>query len=164
LTLERETEKTMTGSGAGKEWRYTVVGTTRAAPEVVWPLLGEAERWKEWSFMTRAYLLRQGSPDRNGVGAWRRFAVGPFGSCEEVVEYEPPSHLGYEARKGIPVKAYRADVRLAPCGSGTAITWTAALVPKIPGTGRLVLAFTYGFAKLFTRELVRHADGLALNA
>src|ERR1039458_850434 len=88
---------------------------------VVWPLIGEAERWKDWSFMTRTYLLREGSPDRNGVGALRRFAVGPFGSCEEVVEFEPPSHLGYVARKGIPVKSYRGDIRLAPDGDGTVV-------------------------------------------
>ena len=127
-------------------------------------MIGEAERWKDWSFMTRTYLLREGSPDRNGVGALRRFAVGPFGSCEEVVEFEPPSHLGYVARKGIPVKSYRGDIRLAPDGDGTVITWTASMVPKIPGTGRLVLEYTHRYAKLFARELVRHANGLVQNA
>ena len=154
----------MIESGSEKVWRYRVERTTLAAPDVVWPFIGEVERWKDWSFMTGSYLLREGSPDRNGVGALRRYAAGPFGSCEEVVEFEPPWRLGYVARKGIPVKAYRADIRLAPRGSGTAITWTASLVPKIPGTGRLLLEFTRGFARIFTKELVRWTDGLARNS
>ena len=85
--------------------------------------------------MTRTFLLREGSPDPDGVGALRRFAVGPFGSCEEVVEFEPLTHLGYVARKGIPVRSYRADIVLRPDGAGTAITWTASLTPLVPGTG-----------------------------
>jgi len=90
----------------------------------------------------------------------RRFAVGPFGSCEEVVEFEPPTHLGYVARKGIPVRSYRADIVLRPDGGGTAITWTASLTPLVPGTGALVLASTRGCVQLFARELVRYADRL----
>jgi uncharacterized protein YndB with AHSA1/START domain len=147
-------------SGDERLWRYRVERGTAAPPAVVWPLIGEAEKWREWSFMTRTYLLREGAADRKGVGALRRFAVGRFGSCEEVVEYEPPLHLGCVARKGIPVKAYRRDIRLAPDGAGTSITWTATMVPKIPGTGRLVLEYTHRNAKLFAKELVRHADRL----
>jgi Polyketide cyclase / dehydrase and lipid transport len=126
----------------------------------VWPLVGEAARWKEWSFMTRTYLMREGTPTPDGVGALRRFAVGPFGSCEEVVEFDPPSHLGYEGRKGIPARRYRGDIFLRPDGDGTAITWTGWLEPILPGTGGLALAYTRTFARLFTKELVRYADGL----
>jgi hypothetical protein len=153
------------GTGASAQppvgrWRYQVLGFTTAPPSVLWPLIGEAARWKEWSFLTKTYLLRAGTPVPDGVGALRRFGVGPFGSCEEVVEFEPPTHLGYAARKGIPVRSYRADIVLRAEGTGTAITWTASLQPIVPGTGALVLAFTRGFASLFTRELVRYADRL----
>lgn len=111
--------------------------------------------------MTRTFLLREGAPVPDGVGALRRFAVGPFGSCEEVVEFDPPTHLGYVARKGIPVRRYRGDIMLRAEGTGTAITWTASLEPLVPGTGALVLAYTRGYARLFARQLVRYADRLA---
>jgi hypothetical protein len=110
--------------------------------------------------MTRTYLLREGTPTADGVGALRRFAVGPFGSCEEVVEFDPPNHLGYEARKGVPARRYRGDIFLRPEGDGTAITWTGSIEPIVRGTGGLGLAFTRTFARLFTKELVRYADGL----
>jgi len=147
-------------SSGGGRWHYKVLAYSTAPPSTVWPLIGEAARWKEWAFLTRTFLLREGSPDPDGVGALRRFAVGPFGSCEEVVEFEPLTHLGYVARKGIPVRSYRADVVLRPDGAGTAITWTASLTPLVPGTGALILAFTRGCAQLFARELVRYANRL----
>ncbi len=56
-------------------WRYEVRAVTAAPQATVWPLVGEAARWRDWSFMTRTYLLREGSPDPDGVGALRRFAV-----------------------------------------------------------------------------------------
>ena len=95
------------------------------------------------------------------MGALRRFAVGPVGSSEEVVEYEPPTHLGYVARTGIPVRHYRADIVLRVEGTGTAIAWRGSLEPLLPGTGWLVLAFIRGFARLLARELVRYADRMA---
>jgi hypothetical protein len=144
----------------GDRWCYEISAHCRATPTTVWPLVGEAARWKEWSFMTRTYLMREGTPAPDGVGALRRFAVGPFGSCEEVVEFDPPSHLGYEARKGIPARRYRGDIFLRPDGDGTAITWTGSLEPILRGTGGLALSYTRTFARLFTRELVRYADGL----
>jgi hypothetical protein len=142
-------------------WRYEVLARSTAPPTTVWPLIGEAARWKEWSFMTRTFLLREGAPVPDGVGGLRRFAVGPFGSCEEVVEFDPPTHLGYVARKGIPVRRYRGDIMLRAEGTGTAITWTASLEPLVPGTGALVRAYTRGYARLFARQLVRYADRLA---
>jgi Polyketide cyclase / dehydrase and lipid transport len=111
--------------------------------------------------MTRTYLLREGTPAPDGVGALRRFAVGPFGSREEVVEFDPPGHLAYEARKGIPARRYRGDIFLGSDGEGTAITWTGSLEPIVRGTGVLALAYTRTFARLFMRELVRYADRLA---
>jgi hypothetical protein len=150
-------------SSSGR-WRYELRARSAAPPAVLWPLVGQAARWKEWSFMTRTFLLREGTPEPDGVGALRRFAVGPFGSREEVVQFEPPTHLGYVVRKGIPVRSYRADVVLRAQDGGTTITWSASLEPLIPGTGALMLAYTRGCARLFARELVRYADGLANTA
>jgi Polyketide cyclase / dehydrase and lipid transport len=145
----------------GDRWRYEVSGHCQAPPSVVWPLIGEAARWKDWSFMTRTYLTREGVPAPDGVGALRRFGVGPFGSSEEVVDFDPPNHLGYEARKGIPARRYRGDIFLRPDGEGTSITWTGSIEPSLPGTGGLALAYVHTFARLFVKQLVRYADRLA---
>lgn len=142
-------------------WLFKVEARTRAAPSQVWPLLGEAERWKDWSFLTSTFLMREGAPDPNGLGALRRLARGRFGSSEEVVAWDPPGHLGYVARKGLPVRGYRADVRLTPDGAGTAVTWTGSVVPLVPGTGALVLMYTRGFVRRFASELTRFTDRLA---
>jgi hypothetical protein len=130
---------------------------------VVWPLVGEAARWKEWSWMTRTFLLRPGQPDPDGVGALRRFAVGPSGSREEVVEWDPPHHLGYIAVSGLPVRRYRADVDLRTDGDGTLVTWRGSFDTLVPGTGapmRLILRrMTHGFA----RRVCRHAERTTLS-
>lgn len=140
----------------GRALRYEVVAHSDAPLAEVWPLVAEAERWKQWSFLSRSFLLREGQPVPDGVGALRRFAVGPFGSVEEVVAFEPPRHLGYVARKGMPVKHYRADVVLDDEGSGTRITWTGTVEPLVPGTGSLALAYARTFVQRFVRELVRY--------
>lgn len=109
--------------------------------------------------MTRTYLIRPGASEAEGVGALRRFAVGPFGSVEEVVEWEPPHHLGYVARRGLPVRTYRADVRLESEGERTKVTWSGHLVPLVPGTGPAVLRYVRFLVSGFTRRLCRYADG-----
>jgi hypothetical protein len=140
----------------GGRFRYEVVAHSDAPVPELWPLVGEAERWKHWSFLSRSFLLRDGQPVPDGVGALRRFAVGPFGSVEEVVAWEPPRHLGYVARKGMPVKQYRADVVLDDEGDGSRITWVGSLEPLVPGTGPLVLAYARSFVRRFVRELVHY--------
>jgi Polyketide cyclase / dehydrase and lipid transport len=126
---------------------------------VVWPLIGEAARWQEWSWMTRTFLLRPGQPEPDGVGALRRFAVGPSGSREEVVAWEPPHHLGYIAVSGLPVRRYRADVDLQADGGGTLVTWRGSFDALVPGTGaplRLILRrMTHGFAVRVSRYAER---------
>lgn len=149
-----------TATGA-RRWTFEVRGSTRASVEQVWPLVSEAERWKEWSFLTVAHLLREGSPTLDGVGALRRFAVGRTGSEEEVVVFEPPRHLAYEARRGLPVRYYRGDIMLEPAAEGCRVVWSGVLEPRWPGTGRLALIYTRTFVRRFTRQLVSFADAEA---
>jgi uncharacterized protein YndB with AHSA1/START domain len=147
--------------GRSGRLRYEVVGHSVAPPEMVWPLLAEVERWKQWSFLTRSFLLRAGAPEPDGVGALRRLAVGPFGSSEEVVAFEPPRHFSYEARRGMPARRYRAEVTLTPEGDGTRITWAGTMDPVLPGTGALSLAYARAFVRRFVSALSRYADGEA---
>jgi len=143
----------------GRRWSYDIRTTTSAPIDEVWPLVGEARRWKEWAGFTTARLIREGTPAPDGVGALRRFAIGPVGSREQVVVWDPPHHLGYEIVKGFPVRRYRSDVELAALeGGGTSIHWHGRFAELVPGTGRAVQAFTGALIAHFARRLVRHAE------
>ena len=115
----------MTAPGARRPgaFAYRVGSRTDAPAEAVWPLLGEARRWREWSFLTASALERDGAPVPDGVGAVRRFSSYGVGSREEVVVWDPPRHLAYVVLSGFPVRHYRADVTLEPSGAGTRIEW-----------------------------------------
>lgn len=137
---------------------YAVEARSTAPVEEVWPLIGEAGRWKEWSFLDRSELLRPGASDAEGVGALRRFTSRGIGSTEEVVAFEPPHHLGYTIVKGFPVRHYRADVRLRPEGSGTLITWSGTFDEKIPGSGRILESVLSRMMGRFATGAARYAD------
>jgi hypothetical protein len=140
------------------DWAFEVRATSQAPAEVVWPLIGEAARWKEWSFLTRSGLDREGEPAPDGVGAIRRFTTLGMGSREEVVAWEPPHHLGYVILTGFPVRNYRGDVVLATDGDRTTLTWSSSFDTKIPGTGRLMHEVLFFIIRRFAAGVVRAAD------
>jgi hypothetical protein len=141
-----------------------VAATARAEAPVaaVWPLVGEAHRWKDWSFVTRSGLERSGRPAPDGVGAVRRFSRMGIGSREEVLAWDPPRHLAYTVLAGFPVRNHRSDVLLTPEGNGTLISWSATFDEMVPGTGRLmevVLSrLVHGFATAAAAYAGRHPD------
>jgi Polyketide cyclase / dehydrase and lipid transport len=140
------------------DWTFEVRATSRAPIEVIWPLVGEAARWKEWSFLTQTGLEREGEPAPDGVGAIRRFTSLGIGSREEVVVWEPPHHLGYVILSGFPVRNYRGDVVLTAEGGRTTLSWSASFDTKIPGTGRLMHEVLYVIIGRFAAGVVRAAD------
>ena len=140
------------------DWAFEVRATSQAPAEVVWPLIGEAARWKEWSFLTRSGLDREGEPAPDGVGAIRRFTTLGMGSREEVVSWEPPHHLGYVILSGFPVRNYRGDVVLTADGGRTTLTWSSSFDTKIPGTGRLMHEVLFFIIRRFAAGVVRAAD------
>jgi hypothetical protein len=131
---------------------------TRAPVDSVWPLIGEARRWKEWSFLDRTELVEDGDPAPDGVGALRRFTRFGVGSTERVLAWDPPDHLAYTIVKGFPVRNYRADVTCAPDGEGTLVTWSATFDPLVPGTGRLMELWTGRLIGGFATAVARYAD------
>ncbi len=111
--------------------------------------------------MTRTSLLRPGQPDPDGVGALRRFSVGPVGgSREEVVAWEPPHHLGYIALRGLPVRHYRADVDLHEDGGGTVVTWRGSFDEIVPGTGPALRVLLARMTRGFAVRVCRYAESL----
>jgi hypothetical protein len=141
-------------------WSSEARAHSSASVTEVWPLIGEAHRWKDWSFLTRSELVGVGDPAPDGVGAVRRFTRYGIGSREQVVAWEPPGHLAYTILSGFPVRHYRADVDLTPEGGETLISWSATFDPKIPGTGRLMALVIKRLIGRFAHGVARYADQL----
>jgi hypothetical protein len=137
-----------------------VEATTRAPVEAVWPLVGHAARWQEWSFLTRTLLERPGPGEPDGVGAVRRFTAHGVGSTEQVVAWDPPHHLAYRIVRGFPVRNYQADVTLEDDGrGGTRIVWSGRYDPKIPGSGPVLAVVLPKMMQRFADQLAAFADG-----
>jgi uncharacterized protein YndB with AHSA1/START domain len=146
-----------TSAGHTGRRSYRVEAHSDAPVEAVWPLLAEARRWREWTFLTRSGLEREGSPEPDGVGAVRRFTRYGAGSREEVLAWEPPTRLAYAILSGFPVRDYRAEVTLSPDAGGTRILWTATFDELVPGTGRLMELMLRRMIGGFASGLARHA-------
>jgi hypothetical protein len=137
-----------------------------APVEEVWPLVAEVARWKDWSFVDRSELDVEGAPVPDAVGAVRSLTRYGVGSKEEVVAWDPPSHLGYRILKGFPVRDYRADVVLTEAGrgdggepdGGTLVTWSVRFEPRYPGTGAVVDWTLQRIIQQFLTSLTRYAD------
>jgi hypothetical protein len=149
-----------TGASAQARGRWSAAARAHcsAPASEVWPLVGEAHRWKEWSFLTQSDLVSPGVPHPEGVGAVRRFTRWGMGSKEQVAVWDPPHHLRNTILSGFPVRDYVADVTLAPDGDGTLITWSSTFDAKVPGTGRLMAAVLRRMINGFASSVARFAD------
>jgi hypothetical protein len=81
---------------------------------------------------------------------------GPL-SKERIVEFNAPTHQAYEIVSGpMPVKGYRADVRLTstPDG-GTHISWKGSWTTRVPGVSGFLTKMVRGFATGAAREAER---------
>ncbi|WP_106403431.1 SRPBCC family protein [Actinocorallia populi] len=129
---------------------------TTASPEQVFRHLAEAGAWPVWMRVpTRSRRARSGAPDPDGVGAVR--AIFPM--RERVVAYEPPAHYAYVMETPMPIRDYRADVRLTPLdGGGTRIDWEARGGAVVPGTGALVGRTLGLLTRWLSGSLAEHAS------
>jgi len=105
--------------------------------QAVWSVLADHEGMAKWSGFNVVTRTVDGSPDRNGYGAQRRMK-GPVGTLtEQVLESNPPNHMCYRVVQGSPFVCHQGEIRLAPVGGATDLTWSIRFRPKIPGSGAL---------------------------
>jgi Polyketide cyclase / dehydrase and lipid transport len=153
---------------------FSVTRVADCPREEVWALISTATTWKDWAGIIRSSLEREGDPAPDGIGSIRRFGPPGVGSREEVVAWEAPSHLGYVILSGMPVRDYRADIRLeetsadspdkiSPDKSGkqTTIHWSATFDPLIPGTGPLMRMILGKMIGRFASRAARHAASMS---
>lgn len=125
--------------------------------ESVWDALVDHEAMSSWAPGLRVTLEREGTPDRNGVGAVRRIsAPGPAPSVvEEITACERPHALGYRALSGVPLRDYAGQVTLREAPGGTEVTWTVSARPRL-APERLALAV---LARVLLVSFVRALPG-----
>ena len=129
-------------------------GVTRAAPQAVWELAANADRYPQWGPWSAGGYHSRG--DQNGVGAIRWFRYGRTTTVEKVLESEPGRRLVYTVVKGIPVRNYRAEVTLRPEGQGTRIRWSASWDRTLGG--RIVHRQLRSIYPGIVRDLIAAAD------
>jgi hypothetical protein len=81
---------------------------------------------------------------------------GPL-SKERIVEFNAPTHQAYVIVSGpMPVKGYRADVRLtSTTDGGTHISWKGSWTTRVPGVSGFLTKMVRGFATGAAREAER---------
>ena len=132
--------------------------TTTADPATVYRLLRDGATWPEWGPIDSVDLEREGTSDREGVGAVRVLRSGRVKGRDTIAELVENRRFSYTHESSLPVKNYRGDIDLDPLpDGGTAIRWVSEFDPKVPGTGALVRRGLDGF-------IAKLVDGLAKRA
>lgn len=139
---------------------YSVTARSAAPRETVWRLLEDVTGWPRWAgrIILRGWWEREGDPPPGGVGAIRRLGFGIVSSREQIVERVPPERQVYTLLFGLPVRGYRATVRLTEDGGGTRIDWSGEFEPMIPGTGAATRGFLTRLVGGFARSLAAAAE------
>ena len=142
--------------------RVEAEGVAQAAPEAVWELVANADRYSEWGPWSASGYENLGAqaPDGAGVIRWMRY--GRTTTVEKVLESERARRLVYTVVKGIPVRNYRAEVTLSPVGEGTHIRWTASWDRTLPG--RVVHRTLRGLYPDIVGRLIAAAERKTLSA
>jgi len=133
----------------------------RAPQEQVWQALSHHEGFPEFSVLDKVTLKREGSPDRDGVGAVRVMCAPGLCVEEEVTSWDPPHGYEYRLLRGAPIRDHRGRVEVTGNGEATDVEWTVSFRPVVPGTGWLVGKLLQrglgGLLRGLTRRLERAA-------
>ena len=117
----------------------TVKRTINAPIGKVFDLLSDHANYKLFPGITDSKLLREGKPDKNGVGALRRVETPRIWFEEEVTVFERPRRFDYRITKAsLPLEHEGGRVELQSTAEGTVVTWTSTVGFKVPLIGGLI--------------------------
>lgn len=134
-----------------RQRQVRVTATTTAPPDTVFRLLADGATWTAWAPIDALELEREGDPPPEGVGAIRVLHRGRTTGPDEILELDPGRRFRYRSRSGLPVRDYVGEVVLNGSGDGgTNIRWQSTFIPRVPGTGGLLV-----------RGITRFLDGCA---
>ncbi|MBT4520493.1 MAG: SRPBCC family protein [Halieaceae bacterium] len=112
--------------------------------ETIWLAYTDHARWSEWTSIPKSSLFKEGSEDKNGVGAVRKLGPGgPFSAYEEILAFEPQKRLEYTVYKGpLPFINHRGIVNFSEENGGTRIEWQCTYEAKLRFIGKLMQKIT----------------------
>jgi uncharacterized protein YndB with AHSA1/START domain len=141
---------------AGKEV-VTVERSFDHPVEEVFRRYTDHEGWSRWAGFGKVRLVREGTPERNGLGSVRAFRISP-GLREEVTRFEPPARMEYQVVAGpVPMTDHLGEVMFEREGEGTRVTWRVSFRPTLPGAGWVM---RQGLQVIFKRALAGLARDL----
>lgn len=122
-----------------------------AAPEEVWAVLADVERWPEWAGSMRN--LEREDEGEFGLGSRARLEItGVPSSIWQVTEFTPGRSFTWESKaRGV---ASLADHRIDPDGGGTKLTL------RTESSGLMATIFAPLIRRVARRNLQAEADGL----
>ncbi len=142
------------GKGVSLMARIDLDKSLTAPIDEVFELLTDHASYTRFRGFKTAELLREGTPDRNGVGALRRLVAGPLSFTEEITAFERPTRMDYVIREvNIPLEHDGGSIVLLQDGGGTRVHWTSVFTMPIPVVGGatgagLAVAIRRGFVRL----------------
>ena len=129
---------------------------TLAGPiDEVFELLTDHAGYTRFRGFSTAELVREGTEDRNGVGAIRRLGAYGMRFDEEITAFERPTRMDYLIRKvNLPLRHEGGTISLSPAGTGTRVLWRSTFTMPVPVVGRpLGAVFAAGLRRGFIRLL-----------
>jgi uncharacterized protein YndB with AHSA1/START domain len=128
---------------------------TLAAPiGGVFELLTDHAGYTRFRGFSTAELVREGTDDRNGLGAVRRLGAYGLRFDEEITAFERPTRMDYLIRKvNLPLRHDGGTITLSPEGTGTRVLWRSTFTIPVPVVGRpfaaiLAASLRRGFIRL----------------
>ena len=123
----------------------TVRRVIPAPAERVFDVLADHANYKSFPGVKDSRLLKEGAPDRNGVGAVRRIETPGVWFEERITAYDRPRRFDYliTASK-LPLEHQGGSLRFETIGGGTLVTWTSVMRVKVPVIGGLLTRLAAG--------------------
>lgn len=129
--------------------------TLDAPIEGVYELLTDHANYDKFPGVQSSRLTREGTTERNGLGAQREIGLQGVMLWEDVVGFERPNLLEYRIVKIRPplIKHVIGRVRLEAQGEQTAVHWTSEFKVRIPILAhflepKLHANFTFAFGRM----------------
>ncbi|GBL04309.1 SRPBCC family protein [Glaciecola sp. KUL10] len=105
--------------------------------QVVFDALSDHANYQTFKGIDKSSLIKEGSEDKNGLGAVREIVAGNSTLHEEIVTYEPPTKLGYKITysKPLPYDHQVGEITLEEKDGQTHVTWCSKGHITIPILG-----------------------------
>ncbi|MBD8525966.1 SRPBCC family protein [Pseudomarimonas arenosa] len=108
----------------------------------VFDLLADHAGYTRFPGVRAARVTRAGQSDRNGLGAVRVIDLGNAWFEEEIIEFEPPTRLGYLILRSKPPMEHQGGrITLTANEQGCLAEWTSTFRISVPVAGPLLTWF-----------------------